>query len=271
MLVIFIATIAAYAIATFFRVKEKVAGRSFKYHADFSFFLGLVGNAIMTVKMLALSDVDLHYDSFFISGALGLGISTLAIEKGLKESYFSIFTIPAMVCFLLCATFVDGKMTGEYFSQKWFTLHLLLSILGESFFFISAISSLTYFFVVRRLKRKNRLRAVFFFPPLTRLDDLTFKLIASGTAFFAAGLAIGFYGNFTNNHELTLGSKHIFSLLVLFFYLTIVVSRKPLKIAGTRLATLAMLGFFLSLGMITIPDNASHWKPIKSGELVEQK
>lgn len=271
MLVLFIATIAAYAVATFFRVKEKVADRSFKHHANFSLFLGLVCNAIMTVKVFALSDAFLHYQSFFIVGALSLGICTLAIEKGLKETYFSIFTIPAMVVFLLCASFVDGKLAGAHFSQGWFAVHLLLAILGECFFFIAAISSVTYFYVVRRLKRKNRLRAVFFFPPLTRLDDLTFKLLAAGTSIFFIGLGVGLYGNFAHFAEFSPGSKHIFSLIVLAFYLLIVIMRKPLKIAGTRLATLALAGFLLSLGLITIPDNTSHWKPLISVPMETEK
>lgn len=263
MLVIFIATIAAYAIATFFRVKEKVANRSFRHHANFSLYLGLTCNAILTAKVFALSDSHLHYQSLFIIGSLSLGISTLAIEKLLKETYFSIFTIPAMICLLFCASFVDGTLAGAHFSQGWFALHLLLAILGESFFFIAAISSLTYFYVVRRLKRKNRLRAVFFFPPLTRLDDLTFKLIAAGTAIFLAGLAVGLYGNLSHFAEFSPGAKHIFSLVVLTFYLILVLTRKPLKITGTRLATLALAGFFLSMGLITLPDNTSHWAPLQ--------
>lgn len=262
MLVLFVSTIAAYALATFFRVKEKVAGHSFAYHATFSLLLGLVLNLIMSIKIFGLSDTYLHYQGLFISGALSLGICTLAIEKGLKETYFSIFTLPAVMVLLLCATFVDGTITGTHFLQKWFALHLFLAILGECFFFIAAISSITYFFVVRRLKQKNRLRAVFFFPPLTRLDDLTFKLVFAGNLLFFCGLAIGLYGNYSHFSGFSPGPKHVFAGIVFLFYAVLIACRKPFKIAGTRLAAMALAGFFLSIILITVPDNTTHWQPL---------
>lgn len=262
MLVLFVSTIAAYALATFFRVKEKVAGHSFKYHATFSLILGLLLNLLMSIKIFGLSDTHLHYQGIFIFGALSLGICTLAIEKGLKETYFSIFTLPAVMVLLLCATFVDGTITGTHLLQKWFALHLFLAILGECFFFIAAISSVTYFFVVRRLKQKNRLRAVFFFPPLTRLDDLTFKLIVAGTLLFFCGLVIGVYGNYNHFSVFAPAGKHIMAALVLIFYAVVIICRKPFKLAGTRLAAMALAGFILSLLLITVPDNTAHWQPL---------
>ncbi|MDD3146689.1 MAG: cytochrome c biogenesis protein CcsA, partial [Candidatus Riflebacteria bacterium] len=210
----------------------------------------------------AASDLHLQYETLFIAGALSLGICTAIIEHGLKETFFSTFSLPASIVMLFCSTFTDGVLMGGQFSQRWFAFHLLLSILGECFFFIAAISSLTYFYVVRRLKKKNRLRAVFFFPPLARLDDLTFKLIAAGTLAFLTGLAAGFYGNYSFFIGFTPGVKHIFALLLLAFYLFIIIARKPLKLTGTRLATMALIGFFLSIGLITLPDNSEHWQPL---------
>jgi ABC-type uncharacterized transport system permease subunit len=262
MLVLFLSTIAAYAVATFFRVKEKVSACSFRHHADFSLLLGLTCNAVMIGKVFTVSDTHLHFQSLFLAGAMSLGISTLAIEKCLRETFFSIFTIPAMIVFLICATFVDGTLAGTYFRQGWFATHLLLSILGESFFCIAAISSVTYYYVVRRLKKKNRLRAVFFFPPLTRLDDLTFKLMAAGTILFSLGLAVGFYGSMAHFSASGIGSKHVLALLVMLYYAAVLATRRSFSITGTRLANAALIGFFLSLILITVPDNTSHWQPM---------
>ena len=156
-----------------------------------------------------------------------------------------------------------GKLAGAHFAQGWFALHLLLAILGECFFMIAAVSSLTYLFVVRRLKKKNRLRAVFFFPPLARLDDLTFKLIVSGTAVFAVGLLAGLYGNLKHFEAFSPGGKHIFALFLLLFYLALIVARRPFKLAGNRLAVLAVTGFALSIGLVVLPDNELHWKPLQ--------
>lgn len=262
MTMLFIASIVAYSIATYFRVKEKVAGRPFKHHTDFSLYLALVCNMVLASRAFVLSDTHLHYQGLFIFGSLSLGISALAIEKGLKESFFSIFTIPSAIVFLICATFVDGKLAGEHFLQGWFALHLFLAILGEIFFCIAALSSITYLYVIRRLKKKNRLRAVFLFPPLTRLDDLTFKLIKVGTSVFFLGLVIGLYGNYSHFSEFKPVLKHVFAGIVMCFYLLVIILRKPMNIAGNKLAVVAVAGFILSLGLIIIPDNAAHWKPL---------
>lgn len=264
MQVLLFATLISYALATFFRVKEKVAGLSFRHHATFSLIAALTCNAILVFRIFALSESHLQYQALFAAGALSLGLSTLAIESLLKESFFSIFSIPASIVFLFCSTFVDGALMGAHFSQGWFAIHLLLSILGESLYFLAAVSSLAYFYMVRRLKKKNRLRAVFYFPPLTRLDELTFKLIVAGTVMFFCGLGAGFYGNLAHFADFSPGSKHIFSLLLLAFYLVLILARQPLKITGTRLAILTISGFILSIVLIVVPDTAEHWKPLTS-------
>lgn len=264
MQVLLASTLLAYALATFFRVKERVAGHSMPLHANLSFGLGLVCNIILVVEVFAFGDSHLHYRTLFVVSALSLTLSTVAIERVLKEKFFSIFTLPISFVFMVCSTFADGTLAGGHFAHSWFAVHMLLAILGECFFMIAAVSSATYLFVVRRLKKKNRLRAVFFFPPLARLDDLTFKLIAVGTAVFAAGLAAGLYGNLSHFSGFTPGGKHVYAGCLLLFYFTLVITRRPLRLAGSRLATLAVAGFVLSLGLMILPDNELHWKPLQT-------
>lgn len=263
MQVLLASTLLAYALATFFRVKERVAGHSMPLHANLSFGLGLVCNIILVAEIFAFGDTHLHYRTLFVVSALSLSLSTVAIERVLKEKFFSIFTLPISFVFMICSTFADGTLAGAHFTQGWFATHMLLAILGECFFMIAAVSSVTYLFVVRRLKKKNRLRAVFFFPPLARLDDLTFKLIVVGTAVFAAGLAAGLYGNISHFSGFTPGGKHVYAVCLLLFYLALIACRRPLRVAGNRLALLAVIGFVLSLGLMILPDNELHWKPLR--------
>jgi ABC-type uncharacterized transport system permease subunit len=263
MQVLLVSTLVAYALATFFRVKERVAGHGLPVHANLSLWLGLVCNLIFVIEIFAFGGDQLHYRTLFAVGAMSLAIASVAIERILKENFFSIFTLPVCFVFMVCSTFVDGTLVGSHFVRGWFATHLFLAILGECFFMIAALSSLTYLFVVRRLKKKNRLRAVFFFPPLARLDDLTFKLIAFGTAVFAGGLGVGLYGNLWHFAAFTPGGKHIFAAVLLLFYLLLIIARRPLRLAGNRLAILAVIGFVLSVGLIVLPDNKLHWQPLQ--------
>ena len=56
----------------------------------------------------------------------------------------------------------------------------------------------------------------------------------------------------------------MFAGLLLLFYIFILLARKPMRLSGTRLATLAIVGFFLSIGLITLPDNTRHWQPMQA-------
>jgi ABC-type uncharacterized transport system permease subunit len=124
---------------------------------------------------------------------------------------------------------------------------------------ISAISSATYLFVVRKLKNKNKLKALYLFPPLARLNDLTGKLVIAGIVTFSTGLAIGLYGSYIHFSSFEPASKHWFAAIVLLYYLAILILKKPLKIVGPRLAIVVIFGFILSIGLILIPDNDLHW------------
>ncbi len=254
-------TAICYALATFFRVREKVAGNCMKNHSRISIFAGIFTNSILLFMQAhqATQTSQLELNSFLITGALSIALCTIAIELVFKENYFSIFSLPVCLAVLLLSMLVSGKISGEHFSETWFIVHLITSIAGESFFMIAAISSATYLFVVRKLKNKNKLKAVFLFPPLTRLNDLTFKLIKAGALVFFFGLVLGLYGNYRYFNEFQPAAKHYFAGLVLFYYFIVALLRKPLKIAGPRLAMAAIIGFILSLILVFVPDNDLHW------------
>jgi ABC-type uncharacterized transport system permease subunit len=199
-----------------------------------------------------------------------LAACTLFVELGFKENYLSIFSLPVCITILVLSLLVSGSIEGAQFTQTWFIAHLISSIAGECFFLIAAISSFSYLFVVRRLKKKNRLKAVFLFPPLSRLDNLTYRLIVAGTLTFALGLIFGLYGNFEHFNTFKPAFKHYYSIILLIYYLILCLFKYRLKLAGPRLAHAALIGFVLSLGLILLPNNDLHWNPasIKSNNQI---
>ncbi|NLF96654.1 MAG: hypothetical protein GX569_07950, partial [Candidatus Riflebacteria bacterium] len=68
MQVLLVSTLLAYALATFFRVKERVAGRTMHLHANLSFGLGLVCNLILALEIFALGESHLQYRTLFVVG-----------------------------------------------------------------------------------------------------------------------------------------------------------------------------------------------------------
>ena len=261
MQIILAATALSYVIATFFRIREKVANAPMKNHSRLSLIFAIILNlALMYVSTdSARTSSEFELASLLIVGCLGLGLASISIEILMHENYFSIFSLPVGTVLLLMSLLVTGQISGPHFSQPWFIAHLIASITGECFFLIAAISSATYLFVVRKLKNKNRLKALYLFPPLARLDTLTYRTIVFGAISFLIGVLIGLYGNLKYFSNFTPAFKHIFSLVLLVYYGGIMIFRDPLKLAGPRLANAALFGFALAAALLLIPDNQMHW------------
>lgn len=255
------ATAVCYAVATFFRLREKVAGGSMKNHSRISLLIGIGFNLILLYVSThsARTTAEFGLGSLFIIGALSMALAAVFIELMLQENYFSIFALPISLTLLLMSSLAAGQISGTHFAKPWFIAHLITSITGECFFVIAAVSAITYLFVVRKLKSKNRLKALYLFPPLARLDIITFQAITSGTISFFIGLSIGFYGNIEYFAKFTPALKHYFSLAVFLYYCSIILLRRRARFAGPRLANAALIGFVLSLALILIPSNELHW------------
>ncbi len=230
-------------------------------HSTISLSIGLILQWTLSIYCLREFSDEFQIKFILIISSTCLTTISALIEIFTKETYFSIFTIPGAIILMLCAHLSFVTVPGSYFGQTWFRLHLILSITGECFFFLAALASLTYFRVVKRLKKKNRIKDLSFFPPLKRIEELTRKFIQVGTFFFFFGLTLGFYGQFSQFNFFEPGLKHVLSLVVFIYFAIISIFNSKLKLAGNRLATLAMFGFILSLILIIFPGNANHWAP----------
>ncbi|GAB4274601.1 MAG: hypothetical protein Kow0029_15100 [Candidatus Rifleibacteriota bacterium] len=234
-----------------------------KYHSRTSLILGFLMNIGLLYSEFSNTNLSSEFDFgiVLIAAATSIAFCTLATEFLFKENYLSIFSLPVCLAMLVLSSIARGKIAGGHFFHPWLMAHLLASFSGESLFALAAISSASYLYVVRRLKKKNRLKAVAIFPPLTRLDNLTFKLLAIGTITFFIGLAIGIYGNFNYFNGLQPTGKHYLSAIVLGYYTGILALKRTLNIAGPRLAIASLIGFLLSLVLIVFPSNQLHWQP----------
>lgn len=264
--IILLITCVFYAFATYFRAKEKIDGASMKLHSRWSLGFGFVCHlALCVISFDSIIEFKtLPIKSIFMLGSLLLALITTAIELKTKESYFSIFSLPLCIAIILTSSFASGGLNGNQFDNPFFFAHITASIAGECFFLIAAISSVSYLYVVRRLKQKNRIKAVLVMPPLARLDQLTWKLILYGVITFSIGLILGIYQSYADFGFFKLTLKHGMALVVLIFYTSIVILKKPLNLAGLNQAKLAIIGLVLSLFLIIYPNNSSHWFPVEN-------
>lgn len=254
-----------YALAAIFRFMEKVRGvPMLGKHAIAATAIGLILHVGILLSQLQGSDSAARFSASFVTllAAFTLIIACLFIEWLSREVYFSLFVLPLAIPMVATATLRTRILEGPEFAGPWFFLHIFGAISGECFFFLAALASATYLYLVRNLKQKNRSRALFFFPSLARLDALIATFTGTGLGLFFFGLMTGGiwsvnrYGTLAFRHPKILGSLVIFLLIGSLFGV-----RVGTGWAGPRWAWACLLSFCISLLLVFSIDGTMHWRP----------
>ncbi len=254
-----------YAFAAIFRFMEKVRGvPTLGRHAIAATALGLILHIGTLVSQLQGGGSAIRFSPSLAAllAALTLVIACLLIEWHSREVYFSLFVLPLAIPMVAAAALRTQILEGPEFGGPWFFLHIFGSISGECFFFLAALASATYLYLVRNLKQKNRNRALFFFPSLARLDSLIAAFTGTGLGLFCLGLltggiwSINRYGTLAFRHPKVLGSLVIFVLVGGLYGVRISTGW-----AGPRWAWACLLSFCISLLLVFGIDGTMHWRP----------
>ncbi|MBI3039294.1 cytochrome c biogenesis protein CcsA [bacterium] len=253
-----------YGLATVFRVLENVRGKPMTNHGFVALLLGLgchLASLAMTIQETASTQV-FHIRTLFLTAPAVLVMVCAFIELRGKETIFSVFILPLAMIFMVISGFVDSIMEGPYYHGPIFLTHVVASVSGECFFLLSAISGMAYLFEVRRLKSKNRLRALSLFPPLARLDSLISGFADVGWLLFTFGLVFGAIWE-----QGILGTifpreiKQFTALGVWAIFAAIIGGRRFKGWAGTRIASMAIFGFIGSVILIFLTNTGFHEFP----------
>jgi ABC-type uncharacterized transport system permease subunit len=257
-------TCLAYLLGLFFRLFEKAFGKPMTWHGLLALGFGLFCHVIS----LLLTFQQAHAGGFFprplvlSAAAAALVTLCLGVELRLKDTFYSLLCLPLAIPLTGFSVFLGATLEGPLYQGLWFYAHILLSVSGECCFFLAGFSGLMYLFVLNRLKQKNQLRAVRFFPPLTRLETLISVFAALGFALFSFGLtAGGIWSVQTVGHLRLFDTKRLLSLGVWCFFGLMVGGRTFLNWNGARTAVLAIVGFAASIVLIVLGGTHAHWGP----------
>ncbi len=202
-----------------------------------------------------------HFSSraAFLLAAGVLALVCAALEWRAGETFFSIFGLPLAGILVGFAGLSESVWQNPLFERPWFLAHVAAAVAGECFFLMAAVSATTYLFMVRRLKSKNRLRALQVFPPLAQLDRFTVLFLQSGVAAFGVGIAFGAWG-WVGAFGLSglLGPKKILSAASFVFFAALLAARSRHVLVGPRWSMLTIAGFVGSLSVLLV-DRGTHW------------
>lgn len=254
----------SYALAAFFRVLEKVSGKPMTWHGWGALIAGLGGH--LAVLALVLNGAD-QPSSFPMQAApLAAGLILVAIctilETTSRESFFTIFTLPVVIGLTALSPLARAWLIGPHVEGGLFFVHIAAAVAGECFFLMAGLSASASWYEVRKLKSKNRLRAISMLPPLSRLDGFIMRFIVMGSICFALGLGIGCYWSYEHFARIDLWQpKQAASIAILIYFLGLLAGRRAGMIPGPRMTTLTIFGCFLSLAMAFLANGPLHWNP----------
>lgn len=255
---------AIYLLATFFRLFEKIQGKPMTWHGMVSFALGLLLHFIAVVQMISdgTATQAFHVPLVLCTAAFVMAAGCILLEFQAKETIFSLFILPVVIPLVIVSNVSGTFLQGPMYQGWLFLMHVFSSVSGECFFFFASISGGIYLYVLRRLKKKNHMRAVKIFPPLTRLESLITYFALIGFCFFSLGLVAGGFWSIQSFGSIRLSeSKRILSFIVWTLFGTLLASRRWGHLSGSKHAILAILGFFTSLLLILTGGTRMHWYP----------
>jgi len=255
----------ALMLAAFFRILERAAGRAPAWHGTITLWSGLA--AALLSLLLWHNRVPSATAGFSLPIAVQIAGFVLAsicawLEWRSRETFFSLFVLPVAAALLAVAALGERLLVGTQFSGPWFLLHVGFSIAGECLFFMACLAGVTYLFALRRLKGKNRIRAVSFFPPLLRLETLMTGFLGGGCLLFALGIAGGFIWSWLQFAIIDpLEPKKALSAVLLLLLGSMLAARHAGSLSGPRLAWGIIAGFVISMTLAFGIDSSMHWYP----------
>ena len=176
-------------------------------------------------------------------------IVTVYLVVGLwpRLRFLGAFASPVLFCIGVFALMpaLDRHNTAEP-NSVWTSLHAALLSLAYGAFGLSSVAALMYLTQERNLKL-HKLKAIFsLMPPIQRLEVIVGRLLLAGFVLLTIGLAIGGYDlvQFGNPDAHRGDPKVIWSVLVWFLYLALVVMRWKFAQGGRRFA-LGAIGTFV--------------------------
>ena len=152
--------------------------------------------------------------------------------------------LPLSALALSASLLLEDKPAPLDISEPEFALHVLLSLLGYTLLFMSALQSLLVLVADNAMHRHKVSPMMRFLPPLETMEAMLFKLVALGFALLTLGIVLGLW--FMLVSERGAWSEHVWpSALAWLLFLCLLAGRRFLGWRGTTATSWTLLAFGL--------------------------
>ena len=155
--------------------------------------------------------------------------------------------LPLSALVLGSSLVLESKPAPLDISQPEFVAHVLLSLVGYTVLFMSALQSLMVLLADYSMHRHRVSGLLRLLPPLETMESMLFKLIGIGFTLITLGILLGYW--FVMGSDQGMGSEHILpSLVAWLLFLFLLVGRRILGWRGTTATAWTLLAFGLLAG-----------------------
>lgn len=172
----------------------------------------------------------------------------LLIEWKFKVKIVGAFAIPFAFLAMAYASFSDEINKGisplvPALQSNWLIAHVVTCFIGYAAFAVAAALGIMY--VIKKPARPSSDTVAGRLPPLPVLDDLIHKTMVFGFIWLSAGIITGaIWANSAWGTYWSWDPKETWSLITWFFYAITLHARYTRGWSGSRIAVLAIFGFF---------------------------
>lgn len=132
------------------------------------------------------------------------------------------------------------------FKNIWLNLHIITSLLGNSFFAITVIVSIIYILQENQIKNKRFGSLYSRLPSLATLDSLNYYTIIYGFLFLSIGIITGaIYAQYILGTYWRWDAKETWSLITWIFYAALLHERLAVGWRGRRAAIMSIICFIV--------------------------
>ncbi len=200
-------------------------------------------------KLYTLFPVTNLYESliFFVWSML---IIYFVVEAIYKISALGLFvTLIATVTMLFAGRYAGhAEPLVPALQSNWLTAHVITSFLAYAAFAVAFGGGVLYLLKDKYRENENWKTFLNFLPELSVLDNITYRTVLFGVIFLTLGIVLGAaWANYAWGSYWSWDPKETWSLITWLFYVGFLHARYTWEWKGTRLAILAIIGFFVTM------------------------
>lgn len=209
--------------------------------------LGAIGCHAAAISLQVFVKAGVDFGFFVATSVIFWLLPAILLVLRERVEGLLLVVLPLSALVLGASLLFESNPAPLDISRPEFVAHILLSLVGYTLLFMSALQSLLVLLVDYSMHRHRASGLLRLLPPLETMESMLFKLIRIGFVLITLGILLGYW--FAIGSDQGMGSEHIVpSLVAWLLFLLLLVGRRLLGWRGTTATAWTLIAFGLLAG-----------------------